>query len=237
MAPEQGEMTHEQGGTPFASVQRPRPLPVLVLADVSGSMTEHGKIESLNLAMSSMIRALAREQSPRGEISIGVITFGGRGVNLHQHPEPAAAATWTDMEAIGGPAGTPMGEAFELARQILDDEEMIPARAYDVTLVLISDGRPTSEWRPQLERLLDSARGASALRLAVAIGPESGSAAYRVLESFVADPLYPVVRAEEADRVPEIFKYLTQSMSVRINSARPDDASVFDPGELSELSD
>jgi uncharacterized protein YegL len=230
-------MTSEQGETPFAAVQRPKPLPVLVLADVSGSMTEHGKIQSLNLAMASMVRALARERSPRGEISIGVITFGGRGVALHRRPVPAASATWADMEAVGGPEGTPMGDAFEAARRILDDEEMIPARAYDVTLVLISDGRPTSEWRPQLDRLLSSERGARSLRLAVAIGPETGSAAYRVLESFVGDPLYPVIRAEEADRVPEIFKYLTQSMSVRVNSARPDDASVFDPGELADLSD
>jgi uncharacterized protein YegL len=210
---------------------------VLVLADVSGSMAEHGKMESLNLAMSSMIRALAAERSPRGEVTIGVITFGGNGVAVHQRPLPAASVAWTDMKAVGGPEGTPMGAAFETALRVMGDESLVPARAYEATLVLISDGRPTSEWRPQLERLLGSPRGKKALRLAVAIGPETGSAAYRVLESFIADSLYKVIRAEEADRVPEIFKILTQSMSVRVNSAQPDDVSVFDPDELSELSD
>jgi uncharacterized protein YegL len=210
---------------------------VLVLADVSGSMAEHGKIESLNLAMASMIQAFARERSPRGEITVGVITFGGEGVALFRRPIPASAVDWADMDAVGGPSGTPMGGAFELAQQVMADEEMVPARAYAATLVLISDGMPTTEWRPQLKELLDSPQGKRSLRLAVAIGPDAGSAAYKVLESFVADPMYPVVRAEEADRVPEIFRYLTQSMSIRVNSARPDDVSVFDPGELSDLSD
>ncbi|WP_147449314.1 vWA domain-containing protein [Actinomadura pelletieri] len=104
---------------------------------------------------------------PLGEINLGVIAFGGQGVVLHQRPVPAASATGVDMEAVGGPDGTPIGEAFEMARRILDDEETIPARAYDVTLVLISDGRPTSEWRPQLDRLLSSEHGARSLRLAV----------------------------------------------------------------------
>ncbi|OPG12628.1 hypothetical protein B1L11_13675 [Microbispora sp. GKU 823] len=227
----------DHAGTPFASVRRPRPLPVLVLADVSGSMAEHAKMESLNLAMGSMIRAFAEERSPRGEITVGVITFGGQGAALHQRPVPAASLDWTNMNAVGGPSGTPMGEAFELARQVLEDEELTPARSYSSTLVLISDGRPTTRWQPQLEGLLACPAGKKALRLAVAIGPEVGSTAYRVLEAFVADPMYPVIRAEEADRVPEIFRYITRSMSIRVSSARPDDVSVFDPDELADLSD
>jgi uncharacterized protein YegL len=230
-------MTEDEGEISFESVRRPRPLPVLVLADVSGSMAEHGKMESLNLAMQSMVRAFAREQSPRGEITLGVITFGGQGVALHQRPTPTGSLDWVNMSAVGGPKGTPMGDAFELAQQVLEDEELVPIRAYSPTLVLISDGRPTTAWQSQLEGLLASPPGKRSLRLAVAIGPETGSAAYRVLESFVADPIYPVIRAEEADRVPEIFRYITRSMSVRLNSARPDDSSVFHPDELADLSD
>lgn len=230
-------MTQDEVGAPFASVQRPRPLPVLVLADVSGSMAQDGKIESLNLAVASMLRAFARERSPRGEITVSAITFGGQGVALHQPPAPASSAAWTDMDVAGGQEGTPMGDAFDLAHRVLSDEDLVPARAYPATLVLISDGRPTSQWQPQLERLLGSPPGEKSLRLAVAIGSEAGSSAFRVLESFVADPMYPVVRAEEADRIPEIFRYITQSMSVRLHSAKLDDVSAFDPDELWDLSD
>ncbi|TDC15525.1 tellurite resistance protein TerY [Actinomadura bangladeshensis] len=222
---------------PFAAVQRPRPLPVLVLADISGSMAVDGKTTSLNAAMGAMIRAFARERSARGEITVGVITFGGAGVALHHPLVPAAEASWADMSAVGGPAGTPMGEAFDLASEVLADGSAVPARAFAPTLVLVSDGAPTSEWKTQLNRLLASPQGSRSLRLAIAIGPETGSSAYRVLESFVDDPMYPVVRAEEAGRVTEIFRYLTQSMSVRVNSARPDDVSVFDPDDLHDLSD
>jgi uncharacterized protein YegL len=230
-------VTQDQPEMPFGAVRLPRPLPVLVLADVSGSMAEHGKISSLNLAMKSMIRAFARERSPRGEITVGVITFGGQGVALHQRPAPASALNWEDMVVVGGPDGTPMGAAFEWAQRLLDDGDTVSSRAYNATLVLISDGRPTAEWEPQLRGLLASPLGRKSLRLAVAIGPEAGSAAYRVLESFVGNLMYPVIRADEAERVPEIFQYLTQSMSVRVNSAQPDDISVFDPDELADISD
>ncbi|GAA1717152.1 vWA domain-containing protein [Nonomuraea bangladeshensis] len=228
-------MSLDETDSPFASVQRPRPLPVLVLADVSGSMAEHGKINSLNRAMSTMIRALARERSPRAEITIGVITFGGTGTVLHQKPLPAASVKWTDMTATAGPSGTPMGAAFELAQAVLEDKELMSEQAHPATLVLISDGEPTSAWRAQLDALLGSPQSKRSARLAVAIGPEAGTPAYRVLESFVADGLYPVVRADEADRVLEIFNVLTRSMSMRVNSTRPDEVPVFDPDELADL--
>ena len=37
------------------NLHHPRVLPVIVLADVSGSMAEHAKIETLNLALREML--------------------------------------------------------------------------------------------------------------------------------------------------------------------------------------
>ncbi|POM26460.1 Cob-chelat-sub: cobaltochelatase subunit [Actinomadura rubteroloni] len=230
-------MAGNEPDSPFAAVRRPRPLPVLVLADVSGSMAQDGKIESLNSAMAEMVRSFAAERSVHGEIMVGVIAFGGTGVALHHPPTPAADFRWADMSAVGGPHGTPMGDAFELARSVLHDEDVVPSRAYAPTLVLVSDGAPTSEWEQHLDRFLSSPRGARSLRLAVAIGSETGTRAYRVLESFVRDPRYPVVRADEAPRIAEIFRSITRSVSVRARSTRPDDASMFDLDDLFDLSD
>ena len=59
------------------AVATPRPLPVIVLADVSGSMNEEGKIEALNMAIKEMVATFSKESRLRAEIQVGLITFGG----------------------------------------------------------------------------------------------------------------------------------------------------------------
>ena len=43
-----------------------RPLPVIIIADVSGSMNEDGKIDVLNDSIAEMYRAFATEDHGRG---------------------------------------------------------------------------------------------------------------------------------------------------------------------------
>jgi hypothetical protein len=64
---------------------------------------------------------------------------------MHQRPAPAASASWTNIVAVGGSAGTPIGMAFECAQGVLDDGEMVPTPSCNATLVLVYDGRPTVE--------------------------------------------------------------------------------------------
>ena len=61
-----------------------RPLPVIVLADVSGSMSANGKIDALNDAVSEMIATFAEEDDTRAEIHVSVIAFGGGGASIHK---------------------------------------------------------------------------------------------------------------------------------------------------------
>ncbi len=49
------------------TIATPRPLPVIVLADISGSMSENGKIDSLNHALDEMIKSFATEAQDRAE--------------------------------------------------------------------------------------------------------------------------------------------------------------------------
>ncbi|HCL3660119.1 TPA: tellurite resistance protein TerY, partial [Pseudomonas aeruginosa] len=58
-------------------VQTARPLPIIVLADTSGSMSVDGKIEALNKGLKDMISSFAGESRLRAEIQVSVITFGG----------------------------------------------------------------------------------------------------------------------------------------------------------------
>ncbi|MGW3368311.1 vWA domain-containing protein [Streptosporangium canum] len=219
----------------FSDVQKPRPLPVLVLADVSGSMGQPiEKIDALNRAVAEMIRKFADEDSIHGEITVGIITFGGEGANLHHPVGPATRARWADMAAGGR---TWLGQAFDLARELLEDETVVPKRAYRPTIILVSDGVPTDGWEEPLERLLASPRGGKAIRLAVAVGPEAGTSAYHVLEAFVDNPAVPVIRADELDRLTLFFQWVTMSVSTRAQSARPDAPSTFDADDLYDLID
>ncbi len=197
------------------STSRPRPLPVIVLADVSGSMSVNGKIQALDGAMRAMIESFSAEDDLRAEIHLAVITFGGN-AEVHLEPTPAGAAQWSSIVARGG---TPLGAALDLAREMIEDRDRIPSRAFRPVLVLVSDGLPTDAWESPLQALLASDRGAKADRLAMAIGADADEA---MLKAFVADPEMPVVRADQAPQIRDFFEFVTMTVQSRSRSARPD---------------
>lgn len=226
-------MTETPGMSPFASVQRPRPLPVLVLADVSGSMGQDGKIQALNNSVARMIRVFAAEQSPHGQITVGMITFGNSQAQVHQPVIPATELSWAGLSPAGN---TPMGQAFGLAQTLLDDEQAVPSESYKPVLVLVSDGMPTDSWETPLRDLCESKRGAKALRLAVAVGADVGSKAHHVLEQFIT-PGYRVYPADEAEGLRHFLQWVTFSVTASVRSGRPGDPGAFDPAELYDLTD
>ena len=196
--------------------QTARPLPVILLADVSGSMGVDGKIQALNHAVREMIEAFQDESDLRAEIHVSVITFGGQS-RVHLPLGPARDASWSDLGASGG---TPMGAAFDLAREMVEDRSVVSGRAYRPTIVLVSDGQPTppgSEVEP-LRQLLASERGGKAFRMALAIGADADHA---VLQAFLADPEARVYRADEARQIRQFFQLVTMSVSARSRSANP----------------
>ncbi|WP_198347943.1 VWA domain-containing protein [Plantactinospora sp. KBS50] len=197
--------------------QRPRPLPVLILADVSGSMADDGKIGVLNQAVATMIRAFAAEDSLRGELWAGVVTFGGRGATLHHPLAPASEVRWQDMSAAGR---TPLGAALDVVTDLLADDAFVPRRAFRPTLVLVSDGIPTDQWQQPLVRLLASERGAKALRLAVGVGQEMDGEAFAVLDAFIDNPLIKVGRADEVHELTRYFDWVTATVTTQVRSGR-----------------
>lgn len=219
--------------SPFSGVQRPRPLPVVVLADASGSMGQDNKIETLNAAIETMVRTLAVEESSTAEVTLAVIAFSHTGAGVHLAPTPISEVKWGKLGAGGR---TPMGEAFALLAELLGDETFLPRDAYLPTLVLVSDGKPTDPWEQQLRQLLDTKAG-QALRLAVSIGSDADAESQRVLAAFVANPAYPVVRAEEVEKLSVFFRGVTRTISTRVRSTRPDDLSALDVEDLRGLVD
>ncbi len=195
-----------------------RPLPVLLLADISGSMASDGKIQSLNHAMREMISTFAQEDDLRAEIHVGVVTFGGAQAKQHLAIGPAKQVTWSDLPASGS---TPMGSAFRLATQIVEDRALIPSRAYRPTVVLLSDGQPTDEWKASLDTLLKSERGGKAFRMALAVGADADE---NVLKAFLNDPEARVFRADEARQIRQFFRLVTMSVTSRSRSQNPNAA-------------
>lgn len=196
------------------TVSDARPLPVILLADVSGSMAADGKIAALNLAVREMLEAFKDEFDLRAAIQVCVITFGGE-ARMHLPLGNAADAVWTDLGANGG---TPMGAAFQMTRTLVEDRNALPSRAYRPTVVLVSDGQPTDEWRQQLDALLQSERGGKTFRMALAIGADADHA---VLSEFLADAQARVYRADEARQIRKFFQFVTMSVSTRSRSANP----------------
>ncbi len=197
------------------TIAAPRPLPVLILADISGSMSEHGKIESLNQALTEMLAAFGAESQEASQIQVAVITFGGETAQLHTPLSPAASVKWAPVNASGR---TPMGGAIRLATSLVEDRTKVPGRAYRPVIVLASDGVPTDEWQKPIEELLLSERGRRADRFALAIGDDADRA---MLSAFVNDASRPVLAASEARQIQKFFNWVTMSVTARSRSATP----------------
>ncbi|MEC4815060.1 MAG: VWA domain-containing protein [Scytonema sp. PMC 1069.18] len=220
------------------TVSAARRMPVIILADVSGSMSVDGKIETLNRALSEMIASFAEEEDVRAEIYVAVITFGKGGATIHQSLTAASQIQWTDMEAIGS---TPMAAAFELAANVIEDRNQIASRDYYPTIVLVSDGQPTDErghltdnWKQPLQQLLNSSRASKALRLSMAIGADAD---YEVLKEFLQGQPQdiPVFRADEAAQIQQFFRWVTMTVTNRSKSTTPQNMPIVGYSNVEDL--
>lgn len=121
-----------------------------------------------------------------------------------------------------------MGAAFDLARLMVEDRNVVSSRSYRPTVVLVSDGQPTDAWQQPLEAFLASERGGKAFRMALAIGADAD---HGVLKAFLADPSARVYRADEAKQIRTFFQLVTMSVSSRSRSANPNSApAIADDG-------
>ena len=159
--------------------REPRALPIFILADTSGSMRGE-KINELNLALREMLTALNDVDDIRGKFQLCVIGFGGD-VNVLQ---PLADIDGLQLPELNAAGNTPMGEAFDTVREMIEDRNVVSSRAYAPTIVLISDGIPTdcseeiyhskeySKWEP-LNNLHSAERSSKSQRLALGIGADA----------------------------------------------------------------
>lgn len=203
------------------AIATPRPLPVIILADTSGSMSVDGKIEALNTALKDLVASLSKESRLRAQLQLGLITFGGTACTHLPLTAVQGITAIIPLPAIGA---TPMGQAFELARQLLEDKTLIPSRAYRPVLILLSDGLPTDDWQAAFDALCQSERAQKATRLAMAIGADADEA---MLSAFANDMEAPLFKAHNARDIHRFFRAVSLSVRSRSASQNPDESVVF----------
>jgi uncharacterized protein YegL len=184
-----------------------RPLHFIWIADCSGSMSEDGKMQSLNNAIREAIphmRDVANE-NPNAEIQVRVLTFSD-GAQWHvSHPEPIASFKWNDLNAAGL---TDMGKALGM----LADQLKIPPmtdRALPPVLVLISDGQPTDDFDTGLKALMAQPWGKRAVRIAIAIGKDAN---LDVLEKFIGNKELKPLQANSPDALVKQIRFVSTAV-------------------------
>ena len=203
-------------------VQSARPLPIIVLADTSGSMAVDGKIEALNKGLKDMVQSFSKESRLRAEIQVSVITFGGEQASVNLPLTPAHQLSgFTHLSADGM---TPLGGALTLLCDMVEDKDCIPSRAYRPVIVLVSEGWPNDEWEVPFQRLVNGERTSKATRFAMAIGDDADE---QMLGAFANDPEAPLFRAENAADIHRFFRAVTMSVSARSQSASPNQSTTL----------
>ena len=190
-----------------------KPLPVILLLDVSRSMAGE-KMNNLNKAVKNMLNVFAQEEKMETEILVSVITFGSE-VKLHVPYTKASQVQWQDLQAYGG---TLMGAALKKAKNMIEDKETTPSRAYRPTVVLVSDGKPGDNWERPLEDFISGGRSSKCDRMAMAIGNDANEA---VLKRFIKGTSHDLFHAENARQIPEFFQRVTMSVTMRSYSQNP----------------
>ena len=210
-------------------VSEPRPLPVFLLVDTSGSMNG-SKIDTVNVALREMLQALSNLEGTKGQIKLSVITFG-QTVNILQ---PLENIDLIELDLLKAQGVTPMGEAIRKTIEMIENRDIVSPRSYTPTIVLISDGLPTdcqrnnlidlennsinyNEWEP-IKMLHNSKRIQKCPKLALGIG---NTCDFEMLKAFINNKEIPVIRANEITTISKFFKWVTMSVSKRSTSTNP----------------
>lgn len=155
------------------TITRPeaKKLPVILLLDVSGSMSG-AKIDSLYDATIDMIETFAAAQAKEQIIDVAIITFGDS-VDLHTRYTAVKDLQAKGISKFKASGMTPMGTALRMAKDMIDDKNETPSRIYRPAVVLVSDGAPNDDWKSPMDKFINDGRSAKCQRFAVAIGNDA----------------------------------------------------------------
>lgn len=208
------------------TVAKAKPLPVVLLLDTSSSMNaggEQSKIVELDSAVRDMIKDFAHEEQLETEIHVSVITFGYNGVQLAL---PYTNASKVEMKKLEAQGNTPMGMALRMAKDMIEDKETTPSRAYRPLVILCSDGEPNDSWEDPMDNFIKDGRSSKCDRMAMAIGSDANET---VLKRFIEGTENPLFYAKDASSMHKFFKFVTMSVATRSHSQNPNVIMKIEP--------
>lgn len=183
--------------------QPKRVLPLILLTDTSSSMSSC--IGELNTAIKNMLGILKEQESLKAEIHISFITFGNGGANLHTALTPVSNIEFYDFIEGGM---TPLGGALRIAKDMIENKEIIPSKSYAPIVLLLSDGGPNDNgWEDELDRFINEGRTKKCIRMSLGIGRDYD---YEVLESFSSNG--KVYEAKDSTNIIDFFKFMTMTI-------------------------
>ena len=197
-------------------MQKPRPLPVIIAVDRSGSMSTNGKIDALNIALKDFINSIKDEDSPI-DIQVAMFSFGGDDAtcDLQLTSVSSINPEQFNYTAFGR---TPMGQVFYKIKELIEDKNIIPSRSYKPTIILLTDGVPTDDYKKVMDYLINEGRSSKAFRIAMAIGDDADR---NMLSQFVSTPDL-LMSGDGARDIKKFFRFVTMSVTSRMHSQTPD---------------
>ena len=185
------------------TAQPKRVLPLILLADTSSSMREW--MGELNTAIRDMLGTLKEQESLKAEIHISFITFGNGGAKLHTALTPVSNIEFNDFTEGGM---TPLGGALRIAKDMVENREIITSKSYAPIILLLSDGEPNDDgWEDEMHRFINDGRSKKCMRMSLGIGRDYD---YDVLKSFSSSG--EVYEAKDSTNIIDFFKFMTMTI-------------------------
>lgn len=182
--------------------QPKRVLPLILLVDTSSSMSRC--MEELNTAIRNMLEILKEQESLKAEVHVSFITFGNGGANLHTALRPIHNIEFKDFVEGGM---TPLGGALRIAKDMVEDRDIIPSKSYAPIILLLSDGAPNDHWENELNMFINDGRSKKCVRMSLGIGKDYD---YEVLKEFSSNG--KVYEAKDSGNIIDFFKFMTMTI-------------------------
>lgn len=196
--------------------QVPRTLPIILLLDTSASMLRDNKIVELNLAVNEMVKVLKDIDSVHAAASLSVITFGGHAKKILELTS-VQDVPLLEFEANGD---TPLGEALTIAKDMIEDKEIITSRTYRPVVVLVSDGMPNDDWAESFKTFKNEGRSSKCYCVSMGIGEDLSRTAIDILQKFSSGQ-EKIFLAKEAKDIHKFFGLVSDSVVSRTKSQNP----------------